>query len=960
MTAATSEPTTPKPTVFLRQSRLVLTWPDGTEQAFPLTKDVTRIGRGAEGNDIQVPLLFKSISRQHLEIRREGQGFRAVDLESANGLTLKGHRIDNEPLIDGDEIRIGEASAGEEIRVRLELGTDAALQARAGATPTLSDLLADPPSRVAHLRLHWPDGRINFFPFSKNVVLIGRGEQADLRLPESLPFASRRHAEIRYTPGKAMLTDLSTPNGTFLNNRRLEPRAPVVLPNGGIIRIGDESLGVSLGLTFVDPADPGSRAEGFRSVDVAPTVITKSHEFVIGRASGCDIVLDDPSVSRRHARIQQIGDQFALEDLGSLNGTFLDGMRVTAPVWLTEGGLVGIGSFALMFRNGVLRPYQSQGMRLDATALTVILPPRRSGHKVLDEVSLSVLPGEFLAVVGGSGSGKTALIKALAGAQHPEGEVRVDGRDLYREYKSFRRQLGYVPQTDILHPNLTVETALDYASRLRLPTDLSFQERWDRIAAALDAVSMNTLPIRKTRIRDLSGGQRKRVSIAAELLADPRLIYLDAATSGLDPGQEKKLMDTLRRLADEGRTVVLATQATHSVVQTDFVACLSQGKLVYFGPSQEALDFFSVEDFADIYERIENRGEEWRRVFEQDKPTAYGKYIVRRQAARLLHQAQPPRPRFGLEEFARQLIVLAQRSIRVITSGAATLLLMLLLFPAIAVLQVITASPDVLTGNLAILTDPAAAAQVMTSSYTPVPALNAFVFVTGMMAFAVGILLPSNEFIRERTIYLRERLFGLGLTPYLLSKVVIYGLIAAVQTGLYLLVLSLAVDFPSRGLLFPGGLELFITLYLTMLAGMSVGFVISAASRSAERAAYALVIVILFQFFFAGAAFDLRGSWAKPLSYLTVTRWSLSALGVSVDMPRIAASTVLCNQRDNPLTVQVEEQAVCFNYPDAAQDLRLDYGDVLLLDSWFILLVIWFFFTLVAGVMIKRWDRMAI
>jgi ABC transport system ATP-binding/permease protein len=957
VTAPTSEPRTPKPTVFLRQSRLVLTWPDGTEQAFPLTKDITCIGRGAEGNDVQVPLLFKSISRHHMEIRREGQGFRAVDLQSSNGVTLNGHRIDDEPLIDGDELEIGEASAGEAIRIRLELGTDAALQAQAGVTPTLTGLLPDPLPGVAHLRLHWPDGRINFFPFSKNVFLIGRGQQADLRLPESLPFASRRHAEIRYTPGKAIISDLNTPNGTFLNNKRLEPGTPIGLPNGSVIRIGDESLGVSLGLTFVDPADPGPSAAGFRSMDAAPTAMTRIPEVLIGRSPECEIILEDPSVSRRHARIRQIGDQFALEDLGSLNGTYLDGMRVTSPVWLTEGGLVEIGSFALMFRNGLLRPYKSQGMRLDATALTVTLPRRQDERRVVDEVSLSVLPGEFVAIVGGSGSGKTTLLNALLGAGRADGEVRVNGRDLYREYNAFRRQLGYVPRSDTLHPSLTVETALDYAARLRLPEDISFDERWERIAAALDTVSMNSLALRKTRIGDLSDGQRKRISLAAELLADPRLVYLDQITSGLDPGQQKKMMDTLRRMADEGRTVVLVTQATNRLAQTDYVAFLSQGKLVYFGPSHEALEFFSVDEIADVYERIENRGEEWRRVFEQDKPTAYGKYIVRRQAGRLLHQVQAPRPRLGLEEFARQLIVLAQRSVKVLTSDTGRLLLMLLLFPFSALLPLLLASPDVLTGNLAILTNPALAAQVVSASYIPLPGLNTFIFLIGLEALVVGMVLASNEFIRERTIYLRERIFGLGVTPYLLSKMLVYGLIAAIQTALFLLILAIGVDFPARGLLLPGWLEIYVTLFLTMLVGMSIGLVISAASRSTERALYALLIVLLFQFFFAGAVFDLRGSWARPLSYLTASRWSLTALGVTVDMPHIAESTILCNQGDSPLTAQVVEQPGCFNYPDAAQDLRLAYGDVMLLDSWFILLAMGLFLTSLAGLLIKRLDK---
>ncbi len=243
--------------------------------------------------------------------------------------------------------------------------------------------------------------------------------------------------------------------------------------------------------------------------------------------------------------------------------------------------------------------------------------------------------------------------------------MKLNGHDFYREYEHFRSQLGYVPQNDILHTTLTVEKALDYAARLRLPSSVTAEERKRRVAAVLDTVSMNTETIRKTRIGDLSGGQRKRVSIAAELLADPKMIYLDEATSGLDPGLEKKMMHTLRRMADEGRTVILITHATSNIVQADHVAFLSQGRLIFFGPSQEALDFFEVDDFADIYEKIDGKGEEWRTVFQQEKPADYQKYVQGRQAtSRSVPKRELPKIKFGLFDLIRQFLVLTQRTFK--------------------------------------------------------------------------------------------------------------------------------------------------------------------------------------------------------------------------------------------------------------------------------------------------------
>ncbi len=195
------------------------------------------------------------------------------------------------------------------------------------------------------------------------------------------------------------------------------------------------------------------------------------------------------------------------------------------------------------------------------------------------------------------------------------------------------------------------------------------------------------------------------------------------------------MMHTLRRMADEGRTVILVTHTTNNIVQTDHVAFLSEGKLVYFGPSEETLNFFEVEDFADIYERIDSKGEEWRQVFQEKKPAQHKKYIQDRQKTLAsIPRRALPKVGFGIPDFFRQLVVLTQRSLSVLFSDPITLFLMLLLFPVTATLQLVIAKPDILTGNLAILADPVAAAKTMVESYTPFPGTNTFVFVMGLEA----------------------------------------------------------------------------------------------------------------------------------------------------------------------------------------------------------------------------------
>jgi ABC-type multidrug transport system ATPase subunit len=679
--------------------------------------------------------------------------------------------------------------------------------------------------------------------------------------------------------------------------------------------------------------------------------------LLIGRLENCDLTLDSPEVSRRHAMVRQVGESYTIDDLDSSNGTYLNDEPIKRAE-LHEGDLIRISKYILLFQSGQLVPYESSGMRLDVSGLSKDVKTKQGKRRILDDVNLSVLPREFIALVGGSRAGKSTLLNALIGIRRGDGLVRLNGYDFYKDYESFRSQLGYVPQSDILHTSLTVEIALDYAARLRLPSNLTPDERARRINAVLDTVSMNAEAIRKTRISQLSGGQRKRVSIAAELLADPKLIYLDEATSGLDPGLEKKMMHTLRRMADEGRTVVLITHATDNIVQTDHVAFLSEGKLVYFGPSNEALEFFEVEEFADIYERIDRKGEEWRKVFEEKKPEQHRKYIQERQKnIASTPRRTLPKAKFGMADFFRQLLVLTQRALSVLASDPITLFLMLLLFPVTATLQLVIARPDILTGNLAILADPVAAAKTMIESYTPFQHTNTFVFMMGLEAVLTGLFVPSNDLVKERSVFLRERMVNLKILPYLLSKVLIYSVFVIIQVLLYLIIISFGVDIPTRGLYFNGYLELFITLYLTMMAGISFGLIISAVSKSTEMAIYIVTMMLFFQFFFAGAVFDLRGNRFEPISYLSTTRWSLTALGVTIDMNKIAESTILCNEvPENPLDPNSALKTVCFNYPDAKDDLRLTYNDVQLTKSWAVLAGMTLLFLIITWVLLRRED----
>jgi ABC-type multidrug transport system ATPase subunit/predicted component of type VI protein secretion system len=947
-------------TLMIEKPSLEVFWPDGKRQVFHLEGEVTRIGRQQEENQISVPYGLLSISRNHFEIRREGIDFILADLNSKHGVFVNGRKRKDPVKLEG------RVDLGHEIRMvfqykALALFEEVEKESEEVETSTPMDLPTSPPENFPYLKLRWVDGKDVYLPIKKNVVILGRAPDADIRFPESLRYISKHHAVIKRTDqGFSILDSIST-NGTMVNGVRIVPETPTPLIDGDTIRIGDDTFGISIGGVFYNPDEQVPPYQGYSLSEEDKTEIARSEVILIGREGDCDLVLDSLKASRRHAQIVQHGEDYYIEDLGSMNGTFVNDQQVSQTE-LTDGDLIQIGSHLLIFDDGRLTQYNSHGMRVDVVGLTKDVRTRQGPLRIMEDISMSVFPREFVAVVGGSGAGKTTLMNALIGSHPADGEVNINGRDFYQEIEDFRDQIGYVPQSNILHTALTVERALNYSALLRLPPDVSSEDREKRVSDVLETVNMDTEVIRNTRVKNLSGGQRKRVSIAAELLADPKLLYLDEPTSGLDPGLEKKMMYTLRRMADQGRTVVLITHATANIVQVDHVAFLSQGKLVFFGPPQEALEFFEVDDFADIYERIENRGEEWRDVFTGRKGEYYREYVVERQKSRRVAAASEAirRIRFGIRRLFRQFGVLTRRAMNVLFADMFTLGLLAALFPFTAILQLIISTPDVLTGDLSIIADPVTAARTIMESYVPLADTRVFVFIIALEAVLIGMYVPSNELILERTIYLRERMVNLKVLPYLLSKVMVFSIFAFIQCVLYLVVLSTGVDLPTSGLYFSPQVEMFITLFITMVASIGIGLFVSSLAKSPEMAMYVLVILVFFQFFFAGIIFDLRDKPSEIISYFTTTRWSMVALGVTVDMEEIAESTILCTTLpDDPMTPSIGDEVTnCFHHPEATENLQLPYDEGKLVESWAVLVGMGLLFYLLTALSIRRLDKL--
>jgi ABC transport system ATP-binding/permease protein len=392
---------------------------------------------------------------------------------------------------------------------------------------------------------------------------------------------------------------------------------------------GDETL-----MSGAPAARAGLRAEPRRSRTVDEVFAGGKTRLIIGRSPDSDILLSHPTISRRHAQLERLPDgRLLLTDLDSSNGVFVDGQRQEAGRIIKERERVGIGPFLFSLDKGVINSFDSSlSLRLEARQLEKVV--RGDGGKklkLLDNINLAVEPGEFVSLLGPSGSGKSTLMDCLNGRRRATGgRVLANHEDFYRHFDNFRQSLGYVPQKDIVHSHLTVEGALTYTARLRLPTDTSPGELKHRVEEVLQEMELDNR--RTNPVYTLSGGQVKRLCLGAELLARPCLLFIDEATSGLDAGTDAKMMRLFRRLTGENKSVVCITHNVENVDACHLSLVLTRGKLVYYGPPRESLDYFGVDKISEIYDRLaEKEPADWEKAFADSK--YHAEYVEKRLAA---------------------------------------------------------------------------------------------------------------------------------------------------------------------------------------------------------------------------------------------------------------------------------------------------------------------------------------
>ncbi|GLV59714.1 ABC transporter ATP-binding protein [Dictyobacter sp. S3.2.2.5] len=704
---------------------------------------------------------------------------------------------------------------------------------------------------------------------------------------------------------------------------------------GDIFRIGDEH-GTLVTLMF----DTGTEAPPENLPQMAPIVLQEG-TLTIGRTPDNMVVLNHPQVSAHHALVEKVADGYRLLDQNSTNHVYVNGEQVSHKL-LRTGDEIRIGPYRLVYTGTELRPYdESNHIRIEALHL------KKSGNNnivLLNDISLAIPPRKFVALVGGSGAGKSTLMDALNGLRPAqEGTVLYNEVDYYRNLAAFNTQLGYVPQDDIVHRELTVERALYYAAKLRLPGDFTKEQIAWRINEVLEDVEMTER--RHLLVNKLSGGQRKRVSIALELLANPGVFFLDEPTSGLDPGLDRKMMTLLRRLADRGRTIVLVTHATNNINSCDYVCFLAQGgRLAYFGPPNEAKTFFEKTDFSEIYSALEPTKDQPdipQRAEERFRNSAdYQRYVVgplSEQKAPAQQTGATAQPRGKKQRSKRrgqgwmQFTLLSSRYLELLKNDVGNLLILLLQAPVIAIMlvlmvrfevgagvfdankltqcrtQVLTSSgplalPQARTTDLIdcqqvvnfLKTDATAHAFVQQKG-SVAQALQSFLIqgpgtdaqkVLFIMAFATvlfGCINGAREIVKEAAIYRRERTVNLGILPYMFSKIVVLGMLCLFQSAILTLVVEIGEPL-KQGVFLSPILETYITLSLTSLAGLMIGLTISAIAPNNDRAISLVPIILLPQVIFSGAIIPLKDWVTQIMATVFPTRWAMAALGSSIGL----------------------------------------------------------------------------
>ncbi|WP_433727648.1 FHA domain-containing protein [Nocardia sp. CA-129566] len=812
---------------------------DGTERVFDSNQQVT-MGRAPE-----VMLFVDSplVSRVHATLAWQGNSWVLTDNGSTNGVFVDARRLSQPVAITRPtQVRLGDAISGPLLHL---------LPAAASSRPRSP--MAQPPAQppAAQQRSSVPPG---YQHPRRTPQAQQRPEQQAAQQqpahPPSQPQAQQQHPQppSQPQPQQAPPVQSQQPNVNMTFKADTSMLPPV------------RSRPSTAPIARADRLPPGG--------------------LNIGRTSDNQIVVNDPLASRKHARLVADSEGLTIEDLGSANGTFVNGHREQRTV-LRERDIITIGNIDFVVQQGTLvlrqKPVAEQGLHVHGVGFTV-----EGNKQLLIDVNMQAGRGTLTALIGPSGAGKSTLSKLIAGTTHPSGGVvTFEGRNLHAEYEALRSRIGMVPQDDVLHRQLTVRQALGYAAELRLPPDNSKADRQQVIDGVLKELSLTEHA--DTRVDRLSGGQRKRASVALELLTGPSLLILDEPTSGLDPALDRQVMVMLRELADAGRTVIVVTHSVACLDMCDQVLLLAPGgKTAFCGHPASVGAAMGTSDWAEIFGRVAANPDQ-----------AFAAYRSRQAFAPPPPPPTPPRqgsagspPQSGR---AKQFSTLARRQVRLIFADRGYLAFLVILpFILGALSLVVPGSNGFQSGPLE---------QVQSGNETLfVPSgggeTQQLLVVLILGACFMGSTLTVRDLVGERTIFYRERAVGLLPSAYLLAKIAVFSITAFLQSAVLVGITLVGKKPPLQGSVISNGpAELYLDIALTAVCCVVFGLLLSSLAKSNEQVMPMLVVMIMVQLVMAGGLIPVTNRVVlEQVSWLFPSRWGYAAGASTVDIRTLFAS----------------------------------------------------------------------
>jgi ABC-type multidrug transport system ATPase subunit/predicted component of type VI protein secretion system len=820
---------------------------DGSQRTFAAGHDVV-VGRDLRAD---MRITHPLISRAHLLLRFDQGRWLAIDNGSLNGTYVNGRRVPVIDIHDGQAINIGNPDGPQ---LAFEIGRHAGMAGRPPQTASMRIVKSSAPARPSPPQQSRPaagsrppaSGPSRPYPGAppappQPVYQGGAGQR-----PPGYPTGSPHQPPPPNWQPPAQVAGAGSPLPSRPSN--FQPKTQMAPPASKPPETGN------LATKMIQAILPGSLTP-----DKPPGSAT------IGRATDNDIVIQDVLASRHHAFLVQSRLGTEIRDARSVNGTFVNGVRVGSAV-LSEGDVITIGNIDLVFTDGNLvrrteAATRTGGLEVNGVHFKI------DGKELLDNISLTARPGTLTAIIGGSGAGKTTLSRLIAGYTRPSaGSVTFEGHDIHAEYATMRSRIGMVPQDDVVHRQLTVNQALGYAAELRLPPDTSKQERAQVVAQVLEELDLTKHA--DTRVDKLSGGQRKRASVALELLTQPSLLLLDEPTSGLDPALDRQVMLMLRQLADAGRVVLVVTHSVSYLDVCDQILLVAPGgKTAFNGPPSQVGAALGTTNWADIFANVGADPDEANRRFMERDGRPQSRAPARESPADL---GEPVH-----SDLLRQLSTIARRQVRLVVSDRGYSVFLAVLPFLIGALSLTVKGPKPGLGPA----DPLGVA----------PTEPQYIMVLlNIGAVFMGTALTIRDLIGERPIFRREQAVGLSTTAYLLAKVFVFCVFATVQAAIATIIVRVGKGAPTAHPPFfdNSTFSLFVTVAGTCVASAILGLMLSAVAQSNEQIMPLLVVSIMSQLVLAGGMIPVTGrAGLNQLSWLTPGRWGYAAGASSIDFP---------------------------------------------------------------------------